>query len=382
VSAQQESLGALASSARSYARLARQKWRDRQLAAGESGWGVPAPPPAVLPVERTPARVAIVGAGVQGRMMAKGVLAVTGAELAGMADLDAERLATAGQQHGLAAADQHLDAAEMFETLRPDVAIIATTAPSHAALARLALEAGTERVLVEKPIDVSCAAAAELAELADRRGAYLAVGYTRRWMPDHRSVAEAIRAGQIGEPRLLTASLGAGQLAMHASHLVDLARMLLDSEVTEVTARLRPSSTENVRGTEFDDPTGHLFLRFASGARAHVDFEEDLSRGYGAILVRGEEGSILIEETLDEWTLRGRSRRTWTFPFAARFEPTTMATRTVLGVLSEDEPSCTAHDGLAALDVILAAHHSSRAGGAPVPLPLTEAQRSLQVRFP
>ena len=51
-------------------------------------------------------------------------------------------------------------------------------------------------------------------------------------------------------------------------------------------------------------------------------------------------------------------------------------------MLTQDLAACTGSDGLAALDAVLAAHHSSADGGRRVALPLTEAQRELVVRFP
>ena len=56
--------------------------------------------------------------------------------------------------------------------------------------------------------------------------------------------------------------------------------------------------------------------------------------------------------------------------------------QSIAGVLTEPTPACNGADGLAALDVILAAHHSSSDGGRAVAIPLDAAQRELEVRFP
>ena len=169
---------------------------------------------------------------------------------------------------------------------------------------------------------------------------------------------------------------------MQGSHFVDLFRMFTGAEVTEVAAQLWVPEAVNVRGAQFEDPTGHLQLRFETGARAYIDFEPDLPARDIVLTLRGDDGIIVIEEHQRVWTLRSRSGRIWTFPFAEPFAPHIFATRSILGALTDDAPACSGADGLAALEVILAAHHSSSDGGGRISLPLSPAQRELEVNFP
>ena len=99
------------------------------------------------------------------------------------------------------------------------------------------------------------------------------------------------------------------------------------------------------------------------------------------VTIRGDQGLILIEESREQWLLRGRSGRTWTFPFASQFRPRVIASRVIAGVLAEEVPSCSGADGLAALEVVLAALHSSADGARTVSLPLTDDQRAIATRF-
>jgi predicted dehydrogenase len=78
-----------------------------------------------------------------------------------------------------------------------DVAAIATPAPTHAELARRALEAG-KHVLVEKPLATSLGAAEDLAALAAARGRTLMVGHVYVYHPVVRRLAELLAAGDLG----------------------------------------------------------------------------------------------------------------------------------------------------------------------------------------
>ena len=168
---------------------------------------------------------------------------------------------------------------------------------------------------------------------------------------------------------------------MLGSHYVDFCRMIVRGDAVDVTARLGPRTGENQRGAEFEDPTGNLTVTFTGGERAFIDFGEDVPRGDSVVTIRGDEGLIVIEENKEVWTLRGRSGRTWTFPFAAAFRPAPIALRVVYGGLAEDMMACNGEDALAALEVVKAALHSSSDGSRVVTLPLDAAQASLPTRF-
>jgi predicted dehydrogenase len=364
------------------AKKVRDDARRRRLEAGESGWGAPLVPDPVVPPAHRPARVAVIGAGRQGGHLAHAAAAIDGAELVAIADLDGERSTALAREVGLDAGRCGPDAATLLAEHPADLVAVATTAPHHVALGRVAKAAGARRILLEKPIDTSYADAAAFVAECQADGVVLGVNYIRRWLADHRAVVAAVDAGQIGPVRIITAQVGAGELAMLASHYVDFARQVLHQEPVSVSAQLRPREGGNQRGDQYDDPTGHLVVRFSDGARAYIDVEDDLPRSDAVVTLRGDHGMIVIEENREVWSLRAQSTRTWTFPMAGQFRPRPIAVRVVHGMLVDDVAACTGADGLAALEVILAAHHSSADGGRAVALPLTDEQRALVVHFP
>jgi len=75
--------------------------------------------------------------------------------------------------------------------------VIATTNDTHFDLARRALEAG-KHVVVDKPVTLSGADAAALAELAVQRGLLFAPFHNRRWDGDFMSLRALIGTGRLG----------------------------------------------------------------------------------------------------------------------------------------------------------------------------------------
>src|SRR6476661_7850733 len=82
----------------------------------------------------------------------------------------------------------------------PDIegVIIATPVSSHYPMARRVLEAG-KSVLVEKPLAMSPAEAADLMRLARRRGGVLMAGHTFEYSAPVLKIHEVISAGELGE---------------------------------------------------------------------------------------------------------------------------------------------------------------------------------------
>lgn len=88
-----------------------------------------------------------------------------------------------------------------------DLALIATPAGSHAALAMELLRSG-HHLLIEKPLCASTAEAAQMQAEADRLGRILAVGHFRRFFPALDTVRSMIESGVFGKVRRIVADEG------------------------------------------------------------------------------------------------------------------------------------------------------------------------------
>jgi predicted dehydrogenase len=149
--------------------------------------------------EPTQLRAGIIGAGFIGRVHARAAR-LAGARLAGVAASSPERAAGAreelGAERGFATAEELIASA--------DVDVVHVCAPNHLhlPLARAALESG-KHLICEKPLALDAAGAEELVGAAAAAERVATVPFVYRYYPTVREARARIRAGAIGEPRLL-----------------------------------------------------------------------------------------------------------------------------------------------------------------------------------
>ena len=169
-----------------------------------------------------------------------------------------------------------------------DAVIVATANDSHHPLTMAALSSGLH-VLCEKPVALDAAQATEMAALAEDRGAITMVPFTYRYMPMMQWLRRLVADGYVGRPlqiscryftafgmggdyawRFDKAHAGSGIIGDLGSHLIHLARWLIDDAETSVSAvgvdlierDLRPDGSDYER---LED-TAVLTLRYRSGA--------------------------------------------------------------------------------------------------------------------
>ncbi|MGO1929095.1 MAG: Gfo/Idh/MocA family protein, partial [Microbacterium gubbeenense] len=98
----------------------------------------------------------------------------------------------------------HGSYAALAEDPGVDAIYIATPHPQHVEAARLAL-AGGKHVLIEKPITLTGAEAAEIRDLAEARGLVAMEAMWTRYVPMMARIREILAAGTIGEVRTVSA---------------------------------------------------------------------------------------------------------------------------------------------------------------------------------
>ena len=203
--------------------------------------------------------------------------------------------------------------AELLE--RDDVDAVAVCTPSgrHAEVAVPALRSG-RHVLVEKPVEVTVAAAAPIraAALAAPPGTVVSVVSQHRFDPASVAVHDDVRAGRLGRLGSAVATVpwwradayytsgswrgtlaldGGGALENQGIHTVDLLLWLL-GEPVEVLARTGRLAHPSI---EVEDTVGAL-LTFASGAIATVHATTAARPGLTVRLsVHGDGGSAVLD---------------------------------------------------------------------------------------
>lgn len=262
--------------------------------------------------------VAIVGAGIIGRVHARVVVAHPELRLAALVDPAEGQLAAAAdyveQQLGAERPAGYASLADALAAGHVDVVVIGTPSGLHVALAEEAVRAG-KHVIIEKPLDVSMPAARRLAAVAaGARGLGLVVSVIsqHRFDPANAAVASAIADGRFGRLTSATANVswyrsqeyydsgdwrgtweldGGGALMNQGVHTVDLLLHFMGTPVQVFAHTALLGHT----GIEVEDVAGAL-VTFESGAIATLLATTNAYPGLTTrIEVHGSRGSAVVE---------------------------------------------------------------------------------------
>jgi predicted dehydrogenase len=144
----------------------------------------------------TPVRIAIVGCGlITEEMHLPALLASRELEVAALVDANLSRARLLMRKYGLTCTIAGDLSAALVDAV--DGVVIATPNHTHAEIARVAVDRGCP-VLIEKPITVSYADAAELCGRARRTGTFVSVGFVTRHFPVVPLFKQLMDAGHFG----------------------------------------------------------------------------------------------------------------------------------------------------------------------------------------
>jgi predicted dehydrogenase len=206
-------------------------------------------------------RTAVVGVGYLGRFHAQKHRALDGVELVGVCDPATERCRAVAAEVGTRAFADHRELLG-----KVDAVTIAASTSEHFELARFFLEHGVH-ALVEKPMTRTSAEAAELTELAKRRGLVLQVGHVERFNPALLSAREKLTAVRFIECHRLAPFRARGAdvnvILDVMIHDLDVILSLVDARPTSVSAVGIPVITDDV-------DIANARIEFANGAIANV----------------------------------------------------------------------------------------------------------------
>jgi predicted dehydrogenase len=266
-------------------------------------------------MEEPPLRVGIAGTGFVGRIHARAAIGA-GAALAGVAASSPDRSRAAAAELG---AERGYDSAEELATAE-DIDVVHVCVPNHLhePVTEAALAAG-KRVICEKPLANDTDSARRLADLTAGEAGY--VPFVYRYYPTVREARERVRAGSLGEIRLLhgtylqdwllapdddnwrvDAELGGASRAFAdiGSHWCDLAEFVTGHRISRLSARTATTVPERVHSGSreaFERGGGEGDLRSVDTEDAAlVQFETD----------RGAMGSIVVSQVSP-----GRKNRLW-----------------------------------------------------------------------
>jgi 1,5-anhydro-D-fructose reductase (1,5-anhydro-D-mannitol-forming) len=241
--------------------------------------------------------------GYAAKAAAPGIAKSTRGDLAAILGRDPQTTRSLSEQHE---AEPFTD---LDSFLTSGIEAVWITSPTwlHREQSLAALQAGLH-VLCEKPLAYSAEQAWEMVEAARRADRVLATGYQGRYVPGHRTMAQLIRSGTIGDVTIARTYYGVhrggpppewrqrketarwGALADIGTHHLDLLRMLL-GEVAAAQAM-----TGHKLGFETED-VAVASLRFDTGALGSLSATVNVWTQHTRIEIHGTRGALVAVDT-------------------------------------------------------------------------------------
>lgn len=180
-------------------------------------------------------RCAVIGTGYFGKFHAQKYAQLNNCQLVAVADINRTTCEAVAHQTNTKA---YTDYRELIGSI--DVASIATSTPSHYAIARELLDHGIH-LLIEKPMTLSLKEADELIEIADRNQVILQIGHIERFNPALIHIEQTIKQPEFIEVTRLTRyrprNTDTGVILDLMIHDLDIVLSLVNAEVDNIHAK-------------------------------------------------------------------------------------------------------------------------------------------------
>jgi predicted dehydrogenase len=312
----------------------------------------------------------------------RGLRAIPGVELIGVADDDAARGESSARQFGAT----YFPSYEALLAAGPDGVLVCSENSKHRPLVEQAAAAGAH-VLCEKPLATNLQDARAILDACERAGVKLMTAFPMRFSAPLLEVKARLDAGDLGtvyccngtnqgelprryrewfvDPHLA----GGGAVMDHTVHLADVLRWYLGSDVTEVYAQ----TNKIFHASEVDVETGGLImLTFANGVFATIDCswsKPDYYPTWGGLTFElvTERGAVLVDAFKQNLTVYSESDQRPTWAHWGSDANQAMLEDFVASIRDDRPPGVTGLDGYRALELALAAYASAETGQ-PVPL--------------
>ncbi len=232
---------------------------------------------------KNPVRIGLLGYGWWGKTIAAQIAASPWLQLAGVAEIQPQALATMTTDpllHGIAL---HADPAALLAQTDVEALILCTPHPQHAQQIVSAAQAGLH-VFCEKPLCLTLDDARAAVAACERRQLVLGIGHERRFEPEVAALRQLIASGELGEVLQIEANFSqdkflalpkdnwrlsntlapVGPLTATGIHLVDLSIAILGPCDT-LWARLATLGSDFANG----DTLG-IMMGFPNGANAMI----------------------------------------------------------------------------------------------------------------
>ena len=249
--------------------------------------------------------VGLIGAGRIGKLHAQHLaFRVPGANLVAVADISARAAEECAAGFQVAAACQ--DYRTILQDADIEAVVVCSSTDTHAQIVEEAAAAG-KHIFCEKPLDFDLSRIDQVLAAVDQAGVKLQIGFNRRFDSNFKRVRELVAAGAIGEPHIVRITsrdpapppieyvkVSGGIFLDMTIHDFDMARYLIDSEVTELYVA-GGVLVDPAIGKAGDIDTAVITLRYANGAIGTIDNSRKAVYGYDQrVEVFGSEGVVVV----------------------------------------------------------------------------------------
>lgn len=245
------------------------------------------------------------------------------AEVVAVGSRSLEAAQAFADRHGIPRA--HGSWAELAADPEVDIVYIATPHSAHHEAAALCLDAG-KAVLCEKPLTLDAAQAEDLFRRAEAAGVFFMEAMWTRTVPAILRMVEMVRAGAIGEPRLITSdfsisftggpehrmrnpALGGGALLDLGVYPLAFAQLVFGSpSVVQAVATLTPEGVDDTTAVTLVHPGGAVAALTCSisadgtwsatvaGTEGRIEFGRGFTSPTSFSLYRGDDLLERVEE--------------------------------------------------------------------------------------
>jgi predicted dehydrogenase len=273
------------------------------------------------------------------------------------------------------------DPAEMLQSVRPQLVLVALESRLAPDAIRIALEHDAH-VLAEKPACVRASDFVPLVDLAGKRNRHLMLAFATRLQPTAQRARELVADNVIGRPFGVTAHYiadqkrltraeyqrswfasreraGGGHLAWLGIHYVDLIQFVTAQKIVEVSAL-----TANAGGQPLEiEDSAAVSFRLDGGGVGTLQSGYYLDRGYHTgITVWGTDGWLRFDPGSDrlEWSRKGSEAKAEMLPKVDAYPALVRAAaESAQGTRS---PIVTGRECLRDLQIVFGAYDSARSG--------------------
>jgi predicted dehydrogenase len=330
-------------------------------------------------------KAALIGLGRMGLRHLQ-VLRELGLDVVGASDAQEAARGKARVDFDLAPAALFANAEDMIGRFKPELVVVATTAPSHAALVCAAAGAGARAVLCEKPMAVSLAQCDAMIDACKASGTRLAINHQMRFMEQYTVPKALVREVSFGGLASISIVAGNIGIANNGSHYFEMFRYMTDETPATVAAWFSADRVPNPRGPQFDDRGGAVRLTTNSGKRFYMDAGTDQGHGM-QVTYAGRNGRLEIDELAGRGRLVVRKAENSAAPttrYGMPWDERELAvapadavapTRAVLSALLAGKDYPDGAVGRMAVEVLVAAYLSHEQGGVMIDLAKTNLPR-------